>query len=202
MGFIPPTIWREEPRSFFQDADQLEARRLFKLALQEMGICKEKLPPIRLSYNTMSLHNRIAQAVQEQWFQVLGVQVILEHKEWKVFLDELRAHRFQIARMAGGAPVNDPIAFLQFYKFPSSYTNLPQWENRQFTACLDRAEKTTDSQERLLLLRQAEQIFMEEMPIAPIYFCTDSYVKKPYVKGVFVSPTADIDFKYAYVEAK
>jgi oligopeptide transport system substrate-binding protein len=49
---------------------------------------------------------------------------------------------------------------------------------------------------------QAEKLLIDEMPIAPIYFYTGSYMKKPYVKNVQISALADIDFKTAYVEVQ
>jgi oligopeptide transport system substrate-binding protein len=201
MALIPPTIWKEE-RRYFEDHDLKEARREFDLGLEELNITISQFPPITLSFNSASAHHKIAQAIQEQWHRTFGIRVRLENKEWKVFLDELRLRKFQIARMGGIAGFRDPISFLEFYKYLSSSHNHSQWSNPQFTALIERSERTIDLQERTALLLEAEKILIDEMPLAPIYFYTGSYMKKPYVKDVHLSDLADVDFKVAYVETQ
>jgi oligopeptide transport system substrate-binding protein len=199
MSLIPPAIWKN-PHPYFQDNDIIEARRLFALGLEELGTTAEALPPITLSYNKLTCHHKIAQAIQEQWHQAFGVRIKLENKEWKVFLDELRHHQFQIARMGGLAGVNDPSTFLDFYRYLSSSNNHSQWNNPKYSELLEEADLATDADHRMSLLEQAEQVLMDDMPIAPIYFYTGVYVKKPYVKGIYLSELNDLDLKWAYVE--
>ena len=200
MGLIPPTIWKE-PQPYFKDCDIAEAKRLFALGLKELGITAEQMPPIRLSYNTIASHHKIAQAIQEQWSTTFGILVKLENKEWKVYLDELRMHQFQIARLGLHAQFNDPIIFLDFYRFLSSENNYPQWTNPKFSALLEVAQNTAEPAERMAILKQAEKILMDEMPIAPIYFYTQTYLQKPYVKGIRISEVSNLDLKWAYVES-
>jgi oligopeptide transport system substrate-binding protein len=199
MSLIPPTMWKD-PRSYFKDNDVEEAKKLFALGLEELGMTAETLPPITLSYNTLASHHKIAQAIQQQWYQAFGVRVKLENKEWKVFLDELRHHKFQVARMGGLANINDPITFLDFYRYLSSSNNHSQWNNPKFSDLLEEADLTPDADRRMTLLKQAEKILMDDMPIAPIYFYTGAYIKKPYVKGITLSELNDLDLKWAYVE--
>lgn len=202
-GMIPPMLWKgfasaEVP--YFKDNDVIEAKRLLTLGLGELGISLNELPPIVLSYNTSSAHHKVAQAIQEQWNQALGIRVKLENKEWKVFLDELRQHKFQIARMGGLASINDPIDFLDFYRYLSSSNNHSLWSNPQFTELLEQADGEADAEKRLYLLKKAETVLINDMPIAPIYFYTGVYLKKPYVKGISLTELNDLDLKWAYVE--
>lgn len=199
MSLIPPTMWKN-PQPNFQDNDIAHAKRLFALGLKELGITAETFPPITLSYNTLVGHHKIAQAIQEQWHQAFGIRVKLENKEWKVFLDELQHHQFQVARMGGIANVNDPSTFLDFYRYLSSSNNHSQWTCPKYSELLEEADLTFDADHRLSLLKQAEQVLLEDMPIAPIYFYSGTYIKKPYVKGIYLSELNDLDLKWAYVE--
>ncbi len=199
MSLVPLTMWKTA-HPYFQDNDIAEAKRLFALGLEELGTTVDALPPIILSYNTLAGHHKIAQAIQEQWHQAFGVRVQLENKEWKVFLDELRHHQFQVARMGGLANVNDPSTFLDFYRYLSSSNNYSQWTHPTYSELLDEADLSLNADHRMALLKQAEQILMEDMPIAPIYFYKGVYVKKPYVKGIYLSAFNDLDLKWAYVE--
>jgi len=199
-SFIPPTIWAVEPH--FEDNDVEKARQLFDLALIEMGYTKETLPPITLIYNTSTAHHKIAQAIQEQWFRTFGIRVKLVNKEWKVFLDELSHKQFQIARMGGIANFNDPITFFDLYKYPNSRNNFSGWSNSEFTELIEKAEMTVEPKKREAYLRKAEAIFMEEMPIAPIYYYTGTYIKKGYVKGIQLTELSEANFKFAFLEMR
>lgn len=200
-SIIPPTMWKMT-QSYFQDADLVSAREEFQLGLKELGITENDLPPIKLSYNTSSGHHKIAQAIKEQWSEAFGIRVELENMEWKVFLDHVNTHQFQIARMGGIATFNDPTSFLKDYQYEDSALNHPQWSNETFSKLLTLSDQTKDPEKRMQILAEAEKIFIEEMPIAPIYFYTGSYLKKPYVKDVRLSELSDIDFKYAYMEKR
>jgi len=197
-SFIPPTIWEVYPH--FKDYDLELSRKLFNEALDELGYTKSTLPKITLTYNTCEAHHKIAQAIQEQWYRAFGIRINLANVEWKVFLDELSHKQFQIARMGGIAGFNDPMTFFDLYKYPDSSNNFTGWSNAQFTELLEKAERTADVEKRKALLRQAEEIFMSEMPIAPIYYYQGSYLKKPYLKGVQLSEFSEADFKFAFLE--
>ena len=117
-----------------------------------------------------------------------------------MFLDELRQHKFQIARMGGLANVHDPITFLDHYRYLSSSHNFSQWNNPNYSETLEKADLTTNNEERIALLKEAEKILINDMPIAPIYFYTGAYLQKPYVKGLYISEMNNLDLKWAYVE--
>ncbi|MFI5333798.1 MAG: peptide ABC transporter substrate-binding protein [Chlamydiales bacterium] len=199
MSLIPPTMWKRNV-SHFRDGAVEEARVLFEQALLELGLTKETFPEITLSYNTVASHHKIAQAVQQQWKEALGVRVRLENKEWKVFLNELVHHQFQIARLGGVASVNDPADFLENYRYDASNRNYPQWSHEKFSALLAKAERCKADEKRMDYLAEAEKILIEEMPVIPLYFYTGHYLKKPYIKEVYISETNEIDLKHAYID--
>lgn len=199
LAFIPNGL-KPKPAFYFKDYDLPEAKRLFDLALNEMGLTKETFPPVILSYNTAAAHQRIAQAIAYQWEHLFGIKVTLKNKEWKVFLDELAHKQFQVARMGGVASYSDPIAFLHHFRYADSEQNFAGWTNPSFTALLNEADRTSDAARRTELLEQAERIFIDEMPIAPIYFYTGAYMKNQRLKNVFLSEFSEIDFKYAYLD--
>lgn len=200
-SFIPPSLI-DRRVDYFVDSDTQLAREYFQKGCTELGIEPDAFPILSLSYNTMSSHHKIAQAIQEQWRDTLGIKVRLENKEWKVYLDEQRRHQFQIARMGGIANNYDPISFLDRFRYLSSDENFSQWTHPEFTELLEKADQTIDSEERMRYLLSAESIFIEEMPVIPIFFYTGSYLKKSYVKNVYLSELADVDFKWAYLEIK
>lgn len=51
------------------------------------------------------------------------------------------------------------------------------------------------------MLRQAEDILMDEMPVIPVYYYTKVRGIKPSVKGVQCTSLGKVYFKNAYKEA-
>ncbi|WP_289136167.1 peptide ABC transporter substrate-binding protein [uncultured Brevibacillus sp.] len=196
-GAVPPSMVLN-PNGYFKDNDQETAKKLLEEGMKELGITK--LPVITLSYNTSEGHKKIAEAIQDQWKKNLGVEVKLENKEWKVYLEDLHQGNYQIGRMGWLGDFNDPINFLELYKDKMGGNNDTRWENPQFKEFLNQSAKEADLDKRKKILADAEQILMDEMPIMPIYFYTQSWVQKPGVKGVQITGLGDVDWKGAYVE--
>jgi oligopeptide transport system substrate-binding protein len=201
MGWVPPTMPFPH-KEFFEDADFAVAKQLFEEGLQELGLTRQTLPKLTLSYNTLESHHRIAQAIQQQWYTTLGIDIGLENMEWKVYLDKMQKGQFQIGRSAWVADYNDPVTFLDIYKDKEVANNYTGWENKTYEHLLDQANRVKSTKERNALLLEAEGILIGEMPMVPIYYYTENYLKKPYVKGFYLGPISDIDFKWAHIEVQ
>ncbi|WP_092268219.1 peptide ABC transporter substrate-binding protein [Brevibacillus centrosporus] len=196
-GAVPPSMVLN-PNGYFKDNDQAEAKKMLEEGMKELGI--SKLPAITLSYNTSEAHKKIAEAIQDQWKKNLGVDVKLENKEWKVYLEDLHNGNFQVGRMGWLGDFNDPINFLELYKDKMGGNNDTRWENPKYKELLNQSALESDLDKRKKILADAEQVLMDDMPIMPIYFYTQSWVQNPSVKGVQMTGLGDVDWKGAYIE--
>jgi oligopeptide transport system substrate-binding protein len=196
MGAVPPSMALNKD-GYFKDNDVETAKKLLEEGMKELGI--SKLPTITLSYNTHEGHQKIAQAIQDQWKKNLGVDVKLENKEWKVYLEDLHEGNYQVGRMGWLGDFNDPINFLELYKDKDGGNNDTRWEHPKFKELLNRSAKESGEQ-RMKTLAEAEAILMDEMPIMPIYFYTLSWVKDDDVHGVVIDGLGGVDWKWAYIE--
>jgi oligopeptide transport system substrate-binding protein len=197
MGFVPPSM-SVSTKPYFKDNDVETAKTLLEEGLKELGL--SKLPPITLIYNTSESHKKIAEAIQDQWKKAFGIEVKLQNTEWKVYLEDVNQGKYQVSRGGWIGDFNDPINFLEMFKEKDGGNNDTRWENAQYKELLNKSAVEADKEKRKQILAQAEQILMDEMPIAPIYFYTDSWVKKENVKGVFIDGLGNIDLKWATVE--
>lgn len=196
-SLIPPEIGFPF-HSYFADGNLEEARQLFKEALEELHLTAEQLPLISLSYNTSEGHHKIAQAIQQQWFDAFGFRVALNNAEWKVYLDKINSGDYDMARLTWAAEVHDPLTF--FEVFQQSHHHSGGWKNPSYDHLIEQSNLTSDPEERKRFLLKAEEILMEEMPFIPIYFNSMSYVKNPRLKGVAMTGLGNIDFRWAYFE--
>ncbi|MED1795674.1 peptide ABC transporter substrate-binding protein [Brevibacillus nitrificans] len=197
MGIVPPTMAVTD-KPYFKDNDLEAAKKLLEEGMKEEGITK--LPTLTLSYNTSEGHKKIAEAIQDQWKKAFGVDVKLENKEWKVFLDDMHQGNFQIARSSWTGDFNDPINFLELFKYKKGGNNDTNWENPKYQELLNKSALEKDPEKRKQILAEAETLFMDEMPAAPIYFYTHSFVKNDNVKGVVVDGLGFIDWKWADIQ--
>lgn len=201
MAIVPPTMIPENEKGYFNDNDVEKAKEYLQKGLEELGYKDvSELPEIELIYNTDEGHQKIAQAIQDMWRKNLGVEVTLNNKEWKVYLDDVSNLDYNIARMGWLGDFNDPINFLEMYYAADTGNNDTGWENKEFQALLDQSQTETDPDKRLELLKQAEAIIMDEMPVIPIYFYTYNWVQNENLKNVSVTGLGDIQFKWAYFE--
>lgn len=194
------------PTAYFQDDATVLAQNCFAEGLKELNLTKETFPKLTLSFNTNCDHKKIASAIQQKWHETFGITIELEHCDWKVYLSKINSGNFQIARMGWVEEFPDPLSFLDPFKYKNDgilgSNNHTGWFNQEFTHLLDEAEQSTDPKKRSTQLKKAETLLLEEMPVIPIYFLTSKYIKKPYVKNLFVSEGGTIDFKEAYIDQK
>jgi len=200
MAAVPPTMFPENEQGYFQDNNVEEAKKLLDKAIEELGLNGPEEIELTLSYNTSEAHAKIAQAIQDMWSKNLGINVELDNAEWNVYIDKLHQGDYDIGRMGWLGDFNDAINFLELYRDKDGGNNDTRWEHPQFKQLLIDSQKEADPEKRIEMLKKAEEILMDEMPVAPIYFYTNSWVKKDNLKGVYVSGLGDVQFKWAYFE--
>jgi oligopeptide transport system substrate-binding protein len=201
MAAVPPSMFKENEKGFFKDNDVKKAKEFLKKGLEELGLKDaSELPPIAISYNTNEAHQKIAQAIQDMWKKELGIEVTLNNQEWAVYIEQLHAGDYQVGRMGWLGDFNDAINFLELYRDKEGGNNDTNWENPEFKQLLIDSQKETDAKKRVQMLKDAEKIFMDEMPVAPIYFYTHSWVKVDNLKDVVITGLGDVQLKWAYFE--
>jgi oligopeptide transport system substrate-binding protein len=154
---------------------------------------------VEFIYNSQSANKSVAEWMQAQWKQNLGITVGLRNMEWKTFLDERAKLEYKgFARGSFGADYMDPYTFLSlFYKDGESGTG---WQDPKYFAMLDEANRTLDPKKRYELLAKAEAYMLENQPIIPIDTASVNWLKKPYVKGMYPNPASLFAWKYIYIE--
>lgn len=199
VSFIPPLMGLRD-NDYFQDQDVAKAKELFQKGLAELNMRAEDFPTLKISYNTSEGHHKIAQAIQQQLLEGLGIKTSLENEEWKVYLDKLHNHQFELGRLGWKGTFNDPMTFLDTFKYKTGTSNPTGWQDPKYTELLDKADNEIDIKKRDAYMQQAEAILMDQMPIMPIYFHSVVFLKNPDLKGVIIHHLGDVDFRWAYFE--
>lgn len=199
-GILPPSMaLQQPPKAYFQDNHAEAALDHLQLAKQELEALGGHFPEVVLCYANNERNHKIAQAVQQQWQNALGVPVSLQAYESKVAFEKLSKGNYQIMLGSWFADINDPVDFLNVFKTKSNGTNNTGWEDARYAELLEKSDQEEDPIERMRLLAQAEEILMDAMPIAPLFHNTYNYMKSKSVEGVYFSELGHLDFKNARI---
>ena len=114
--------------------------------------------------------------MQEMFKKNLGVDIKLENKEWKSYIDTYKQSDFQLAYMGWGGSLLDPITKLDLYAGDGP-NNYAKWHNKEFDALVKAAEVEQNEDKRFDLLHKAEDIMFTDSPLIPIIFPSDSYLQ-------------------------
>lgn len=187
-------IWNAPVDDATYKANLEEANRL----LDEAGYTdRSKFPVVEYLYNTSDAHQKVGEALQQQWQKGLGVQVTLKNQEWAAFLETRKRGEYQIARNGWISDYNDPMAFLDMW-VTGGGNNDAQYANPAYDAAIKKANSTADPVERMAAMHEAENLLMnQDWALGPIYFYTQKCMLKDNVSNVFYTPLGYFFFSYA-----
>jgi oligopeptide transport system substrate-binding protein len=189
FALVPPGLpGYQSPPGIEENVE--EAKRL----LAEAGFPGGRgLPELSVLVNKGTGHVPIAEMVQQQWADRLGVSVRIEQVEWKVFLDMMKQGDYQAARAGWFGDYVDPNTLLDLF-VTGGGNNQTGWSNKTYDSLIERAAAETDPAARLRTFARAETILLDEMPIIPIYFYRTMTLVRPGLEGVEPNLLNRIDF--------
>jgi oligopeptide transport system substrate-binding protein len=153
--------------------DLSEARQSFEQGLRELGMTKETMPSLVISYSQQANRKQLAEYLQQIWSEAFGIQVRLESQEWNVLRCNLEKGDYEISGCFEAAFYKDPLEILEKLVAINS-NNFPKWLCAPFIEKVALAKRQSDPKYRMHLLSEAEHILMEQMPFIPI--CSDELI--------------------------
>ncbi len=191
-----PLGFAEYPYPKGPDFDPQEAARLLAEAGYPNGA---GFPPVEILFNTLDMHHKIAQAIQQMWVTHLNIRVTLRNEEWASYLKSMNNLEFDLLRRGWIADYPDPSTFNELFESTSGNNNTG-WKNPEYDRLLGLARREADPLERLRILARSEELFLKELPILPIYTYASNYLVKPYVKGFQPSPTDELSVEQYWID--
>lgn len=173
-SFVPPTIQNyvpadELPHMAEASMTQEEREALARELLAEAGFDENNPLKIKVKYRLAGDRKQIMVAMQNMWKQI-GVEAELIGEEPKVAYADYRSRNFEVADAGWVADYNDPDNFLFLARSDTGSMNYSDYKNPEFDRLLDEANTMLDLEARAKLMAQAEQLMLNDMTVAPIYF--------------------------------
>jgi oligopeptide transport system substrate-binding protein len=183
-----------------EKAKQLLAEAGYRDAAGNYDASKFPIDEIALTFNTSDGNKFVAEIVQSQWKQNLGLIVPLKNMETKTFISVTAKLEYKgFARFGYGADYIDPYTFLSLF-ITEGGDNGTGWIDERYVKLIDTANRTLDPTQRNRLLAEAESLLLNEQPIIPLTTSSTNWLKKPYIKGMYPNAMTLHPWKYVYLE--
>jgi oligopeptide transport system substrate-binding protein len=185
QGYMPPDVLGFRPA---------EARRL----LAEAGFPDGKgFPKFEILINTLEAHRTIGEAIQEMWKKHLNIQVAVLNQDWGVYLDSQKKLQYDVCRAGWVGDYLDPFTFLSIWQTGDG-NNQTGWSNVRYDGLMQASLRERDTARRLALLKEAESILLDELPVLPVYWYVRNQLIRPELKGYKPSLLEHICYKALY----
>jgi len=204
-AFTPAGIFPGYPQPKGDPFDPAKAKRLladvgYRNAAGNFDPQKFPASEVELTTNPDGANLPIAEFVQAQWKQNLGVTIPIRVMESKTyFRAQSRLEYKGVSRNGWSADYMDPFTFLSLFYTPAG-NNGTGWWDAKYVALLDEANRTRDPQQRFEVLAKAEAYLLEAQPIMPLTCVSTRWMKKPYVKGMYPNALTLHAWKWVYIE--
>jgi len=180
----------------FDDGNVQEAQRLFAEGCAELGYTLETYPHLAITHWAEPVSTVIAEAIQQQLQQALGITVDLVGLDWGTYMKRVPAGDMDIATAPWYSWVDDPMFNLNYLKYKKNGINGTCWQNEEYIHQLDEADACRDHLERKKHMRKAERIAMHELPLIPLYYSTYKYIKAPDLHGEVINSVGVLELKW------
>lgn len=163
--------------------DQEKAKEYLATALSELGCTVDDLSA-HLSIDCGDSPTAIAEAsfYQEQWRQVLGIEVAVNSMITKQGSQNRKTGNYVMSVTGWGPDYNDPNTFLDIWVTDGG-NNQTGFSNERYDELIDLASKETDLEKRESYFIECEQIIADQLPIGPAFWRAPSYACSDKIKG-------------------
>jgi oligopeptide transport system substrate-binding protein len=203
--FIPNGIYPGYPTVKGDAFDPKRAKQLladagYRDAAGNFDPSKFPIDKVEYTYNNVDPWRQVAELLQSQWKQNLGITVPLKNMETRTFFTSRNKLEYQgLSRSGWFGDFMDPYTFLSLFQTPTGNNGTGWWE-KSYVDKLDDANRTRDPAERFRKMGEAEQQLLDSGAVIPVWVTSTDWMKKPYVKGMYPNPGSLYAWKFVYIE--
>jgi oligopeptide transport system substrate-binding protein len=183
-ALVPPTLpgYPGKAQASFRTMPAAERMTQARRLLKEAGFGPRN--PLSFDYDTPNSTEAkiIAVALQEMWREA-GCEMTIEPSESQIHYDLLRKRDFAVAWVGWVADYRDAKNFLFLFQTSTVDLNYGDYSNTAFDYLMAQSDLQHDPVERIAILEAAEQMMLDDVAIAPVYFGVTRNLVSTDVKG-------------------
>ena len=141
--------------------------------------------PLTFDLNTSNTteSKQVSVALQGMWSDV-GAKVRLMPYDSQIHYSMLRKRDFDVTLAGWIADYRDPKNYLMLFQSTTTDLNYGGYSNPKFDALVTASDLERDPAAREILLRQAEQMLLDDVAVAPCYLGVTRNLISPQVRGL------------------
>ncbi|WP_439019927.1 peptide ABC transporter substrate-binding protein [Bacillus thuringiensis] len=163
--------------------DLQTAKKVWEEAKKELGVEQVNLELLTFEQDNAKRMAEYIKGDLEKNLQGLMIQIKQQPFKQKLQLEQTGDYDITMANW--GPDYKDPISYLELFT-TGNPNNKMSYSNPRYDELIKKAknELVLDSEKRWEVLREAEQVLLEDAAVAPLYHIGSAYVQKDYVKGI------------------
>ena len=183
--FIPEGMHGHAANLSAQKFDVAQARS----SLAASGVSASQLSSLKFSYDqTSDFGKATANFIHDQLKTNLGINITLQGLDANTLASNLGSGDFQLAGPMGwSADYPDPADWYDFFLTTSS-NNVAFYQNQQYDNFVRVARTDIQADRRDQEYQQAQQMLVDDAPVAFLAQSVSWHLVRPYVRGVMASP--------------
>jgi oligopeptide transport system substrate-binding protein len=181
-AILPPSVKCFREKTNYLPFDIAKAKAL----LSEAGFPDGKgFPDLEFNYRDGRPDVEIvAQAIQQQLKQNLGINLKTQKIEWGAYLAKHNEKKMQVFHMRWAADYLDPENFLSTLLASYGNENKINYKNDEYDALCRQGDSMMDEDKRKDIYAKAEDIVLQDAPFIPIYYQRDVELISKKVLGI------------------
>ena len=147
--------------------------------------------PLELAFNRVGDVTRVAERLQAQLKDNLGLQVTLKPMEWAAFLNYIKSgeeHQLYLLGWTGGSDPDSVLFPLFHSKNFGAAGNRAFYKNEKVDELLLKAQTTVKQDDRKPLYFEAQKLILDDAPWAPLRHGINSAALSKKVQGFTIHP--------------
>ncbi|MDW7669913.1 MAG: peptide ABC transporter substrate-binding protein, partial [Bacillota bacterium] len=169
-------------------------------AMEALGVSDPSEIELELLTTDVERTRKEAEIIQDDLESKLGIKIDIRQVPYRQRLDMEGAKDFEMV-VTGWAPdYSDPMTYLELWTTDSGY-NHGSYSNPEYDEKIELARTSTDPQERMDAMFEAEKILLEDGAIIPLQLRRIAMLTNPDLVG-FESYFVGLSYEYTYADFK
>ena len=178
FSYVPPVIADYAPPRRENHDGKLAARLLADAGFPD----GRGFPEFRILYSMGETNRDLVEVICNQVHEHLKITLHPAGQERQSYFVNQKAREYDISLSSWLGDYLDPSNFLEVF-LSESRNNRTGWKNDDYDRLLHAAARELDGNKRAALMRRAEEILLDEMPISPLYYRTTTNMIKTVWEG-------------------
>lgn len=149
------------------EGDAAKAKEYLEKAMDELGVTDPSTIDLEFLTTDTDLSRKQAEVIQDQLQTTLGITISIRQVTYKQRIQMEGDHEFELVFTGWAPDYSDPMTYLELWTTDSGY-NHGSYSSAKYDSLIELARTSTDPQERMDAMFEAEKTILEDGGIVPI----------------------------------